>query len=883
MEDNKEYYAFISYKREDKKEAKQLQYALEYYRLPNHLRQDNPELPEYVRPVFRDMTDLEVGELSAQIQSALEQSHFLVVVCSPRAANSKWVNDEVEYFISLGKQDKIIPYIIEGIPHANNPREECYPPALLNLSREKELLGANINEVGKDSATIRVVSRMFNIRFDTLYQRYQREQKKRHKQFTAAIVLAFLFLSGIAGWIWYQNSRLRIANSRAAANAAIQLVEEGDAYRARKVALAAYDISPTDEAEQALRYASQHNSTVLKGHLGEITSIVFSFDGKLIVTTSEDKTIRKWDIKTGEQVGDPLTGFTDWYGYSTAYSPDGRYIASVSYDSQVWIWSAGTGELVCGPLDGRGSYLYGGYPQIAISPDSKRIASTSGDIRIWDIETGEQIGTPFGGYSSWFFSINFSPDGNRLVSTSSDGPIRVWDVETGRHITSLVGHSSYARSANYSTDGKRIVTTSDDNTIRIWDADNGLQVGKPLHAHSFVRYATFSPDGKYVVSSGDSIQVWDVQSSKQIFHSLSGRCCYVTFDSIGKTIRMASTNNHSVLFEEMELDNCINKPIIETEYGFFSINISPDGERVVSASYDGSIIVIDAKTGRLVCSPIKNDGLEIFDANFSPDGSRIVSASHDGSIRIWDAETGKQIGMPIWGHSEGVSSARFSPDGKRIVSTAYLGDNTIRIWNAETGEQIKDGLVGHTDGVSAATYSHNGKYILSASRDKTIRIWDAETGKQIGSPLTGHTSYVYSAEFSPDDTRIVSASHDNTIRIWDVKTGRQLVSFMVDYVNAANHASFRLDGKYVVSTCWDGTIRVWNPKTGKQVCKPIVDKDGVYEAVFSPDGRYIYSTSGLAIRVWDFPPLQNIMCDTRMRFKNNPLTPEERSRYYLEK
>ena len=109
MEQQKEYYAFISYKRDDKKEAKRLQHALEYYRLPNHLRQENPELPEYVRPVFRDMTDLEVGELSAQIHAGLEQSHFLIVVCSPRAAASKWVNDEVEYFISLGKQDKIIP------------------------------------------------------------------------------------------------------------------------------------------------------------------------------------------------------------------------------------------------------------------------------------------------------------------------------------------------------------------------------------------------------------------------------------------------------------------------------------------------------------------------------------------------------------------------------------------------------------------------------------------------------------------------------------------------------------------------------------------------------------------------------------------------------
>ena len=235
MEQKKEYYAFISYKREDKKEAKWLQHALEYYRLPNQLRQHDSKLPEYVRPIFRDMTDLEVGELSAQIHSALEQSHYLIVVCSPRTAASKWVNDEIEYFISLGKQDKIIPYIIEGIPHASNPEEECYPPALLRLSKDKELLGANINEVGKDSATIRIVSRMFNIRFDTLYQRYQREQKRRRWQITIAIILAFLFLSGITGWIWHQNllikdreNKMVINQARAVAEKANQLTDNGD-------------------------------------------------------------------------------------------------------------------------------------------------------------------------------------------------------------------------------------------------------------------------------------------------------------------------------------------------------------------------------------------------------------------------------------------------------------------------------------------------------------------------------------------------------------------------------------------------------------------------------------------------------------------------------
>ena len=104
MEQNqKHYYAFISYSHADKKEARDLQRWLEYYKLPTNLRKENPELPKYVRPVFRDTTDLEIGKLSPQIRNALDQSNYLIAVCSPNAAKSQWVNDEIEYFRSIGR------------------------------------------------------------------------------------------------------------------------------------------------------------------------------------------------------------------------------------------------------------------------------------------------------------------------------------------------------------------------------------------------------------------------------------------------------------------------------------------------------------------------------------------------------------------------------------------------------------------------------------------------------------------------------------------------------------------------------------------------------------------------------------------------------------
>ena len=100
-------------------------------------------------------------------------------------------------------------------------------------------------------------------------------------------------------------------------------------------------------------------------------------------------------------------------------------------------------------------------------------------------------------------------------------------------------------------------------------------------------------------------------------------------------------------------------------------------------------------------------------AAFSPDGKRIVTASWDKTARIWDAATGKPIGDPLTGHDGVVMSAAFSPDGKRIVTASE--DKTARIWDAATGKPIGDPLTGHEDAVISAAFSPDGKRIVTAS------------------------------------------------------------------------------------------------------------------------------------------------------------------------
>lgn len=212
MLQDKEYYAFISYKREDEKWAKWLQHKLEHYKLPTSIRKTNPSLPERARPVFKDTTDLAGGVLEKAIKEALQSSKYLIVICSPRAAQSHWVCKEVQEFIDSGREEFIIPFIVDGEPNSKNYNKECFPYNLKELSGVRELLGININELGRDAAAIKVVAQMFNLHFDSLWNRYRRYSIRKNTFIFACTCCVVLILSVITIRMNYLKNEADIAN-----------------------------------------------------------------------------------------------------------------------------------------------------------------------------------------------------------------------------------------------------------------------------------------------------------------------------------------------------------------------------------------------------------------------------------------------------------------------------------------------------------------------------------------------------------------------------------------------------------------------------------------------------------------------------------------------
>jgi hypothetical protein len=226
----------------------------------------------------------------------------------------------------------------------------------------------------------------------------------------------------------------------------------------------------------------------------------------------------------------------------------------------------------------------------------------------------------------------------------------------------------------------------------------------------------------------------------------------------------------------------------------------------------------------------------------SRDGKRILSGSWDGTVKVWDAGTGREI-RSLKGHAGGAWSVAFSADGKRIASGS--ADRSVKVWDADTGQEIRS-LEGHADGVQCVAFSADGKRIVSGSWDRTVKVWDAGTGQEIHS-LKGHADAVQGVAFSPDGKRIVSGSWDRTVKVWDAGTGREIRS-LKGHADAVQGVAFSPDGKRIVSGSTDTTVKVWSAERDPSVLVLAGHLSQVAAVALSPDGASLASAGGVGTK-----------------------------------
>ena len=274
--------------------------------------------------------------------------------------------------------------------------------------------------------------------------------------------------------------------------------------------------------------------------------------------------------------------------------------------------------------------------------------------------------------------------------------------------------------------------------------------------------------------------------------------------------------------------------------------VSPDGAFIVSASNDETLKVWDARTGEARLT-LQGHTAAVFGCAVSPDGAFIVSASEDKTLKVWDARSG-QVRLTLQGHTVGVyGGCAVSPDGAFIVSASW--DKTLKVWDARSGE-ARLTLQGHTAEVRGCAVSADGAFIVSASGDNTLKVWDARTG-EARLTLQGHTYAVNGCAVSPDGAFIVSASNDETLKVWDARSGQARLTLQ-GHTSPVDGCAVSPDGAFIVSASSDNTLKVWDTRTGEARLTLQGHTGWVSGCAVSPDGAFIVSTSeDNTLKVWD--------------------------------
>lgn len=245
----------------------------------------------------------------------------------------------------------------------------------------------------------------------------------------------------------------------------------------------------------------------LRGHTGWIGRIAWSPDGQVLASPSYDRTIRLWDVKTGECLR-TLEGHTSGV-YSVTIDSGGVTLASGSYDNTVKLWQAVSGRLLR-TLEGHRGTIY----CVAFDPASQALASGSSDstIKLWDTASGRLLRT-LEGHQMHVHSVAFDPAGRILASGSSDNSINLWEPATGRLLHTLQGHREPIYSVAFDSAGQALASGSYDGTIKLWETATGkllLTVEGPTNP---VRDIAFASGGALLASieNEGGVRVWEAQ------------------------------------------------------------------------------------------------------------------------------------------------------------------------------------------------------------------------------------------------------------------------------------------------------------------------------------------------------------------------------------
>lgn len=643
----------------------------------------------------------------------------------------------------------------------------------------------------------------------------------------------------------------------------------------------------------------------LEHHTAYITTAIFSPNGQTVLTSSFDKTAKIWDIKTRRLINS-LVGHTNRVNFAT-FSPNGAMIITTSDDKTAKIWNAKSGKLLYSLIGHTKPVISANF-----SFDNNKVITVSEDhtAKIWDLATGkllknlskntlhnapvkdskedahffnsqyykgifasdgqtvvtitnDDFANIWDSEGKWLFSvdgynnekgnpvissINFSPDGKKLIISSGASITKIVNLQTRKIELTFEDYGVFASS--FSNDGKLILTASFDKKAKIWDASNGKLIQK-LEGHTrFADFAKYAPDGKRIITvfEDKSFRIWNTYTGQIVCSSVSNvsdndtiEYKAVEFSNDGKRVKITAKN----WLDIFDADNGKLLRSFDTKKTKL-LNLSPDMSKYLTTSPDFTVLIRDLITKNILKTLKGKARKNYYFASFSSDGKSVLATSEDNSVDSWDVASGNLL-QNFKGVKGVVKDVYFSPENTMVLS--FENNNTIHIWNVSEGKLVKT-FKGKAGKIKSIIFSPNGKQVVINYVDKTSNFWTSAEILEIKTTQKGFVEklqdVITKSNFSPDGQQLIPNT-DDSLRIFNLETYHQeQPKLPIPYGAALSDVSF-VNNQF--SLVYNSEIQLFDLNK-KTLLLNLIVIDSTDWAIVHPSGLFDASSNAMEKMYW---------------------------------
>lgn len=875
------YDAFISYKRTDIAFARLLEKALNAYAPPKALA-----VPQRRLRIFRDEGDLTGTEYFKSIDGYLARADKLIVICSPAARQSTFVDDEIRRYIAHHGPETLIPILLAGVPNNEATPEQAAEQAFPQALTEALEMPLAVNYHSFDPAHDKVdrgkfegswytlLANLYGLPRDEIEQRDRVRRQRRRNLLIGVMGSVTLVVSALAVTAWMQklaadeqrNVALRgLANYLAGVSgqARVDAPQTGlllavEAVRATRDA----DGSVTPQAQGALREAlAGASGQPLGTRAGRVSSAMFSADGGRVATLDRDGRVDVWDLATPDEPPRSLQlapGKPSLRGFSA----DGRLLLMTQGDQgEPLLWDLavpGNAPIAVGQR-------MAGERLLRLASNGHWLASVDNDARV-HLRRPDDLAAPplvlskhqprrdYRGQPTTLQSVAFDPAAQWMFSAGYDKAVFMWDLGARPPAPQPLAGGNPDATAVFSADGlwlAQIVrdgNASDKSRLGVWRLDQGQWRPVPL-AWDAAANATNAASAAEAPAAGGTVQIIG-------FLPGAGGIAALVRDEVRIWQLDASTGA---------------APAAYRAWPATAAAISPDGAWLATvvpgrgAGDPAYWVRVQALTHQEDAGNVAKLDARVAELAFDAHGRRLAIVTEDGRVRI--ATPGSEDGAEtLRGPDVKIGEVRFSANGRWLFATPKYGGAGPYSWPVRKGGadplQIPAAALpeleyktpsGGGGGVptgglpNAVAVDPQGRWIAMPGREHGTAQW-VDLADPAASPriLPGHSHDVTALAFGPDGKWLATADWNHTVRIWRPPDLRQPVTTLAraraERESSVSALAVSPDGSLIATGGEQGEVLLWKPGDARAAPRVLTGHDGwITNLDFSPDGRQLLS------------------------------------------